>query len=126
MTRYLVDRDPTVKLAVALLISLLLVLVIDPITPLMFLGLAWIAAVGLGGLSTPSFLRTLAPLAAVAVGFVWTNAIFAVPAPGDTVWHAGPFTASASGILFGLGIALRGLAIGAISLAAVRTSDPTQ
>lgn len=126
MRRYLVRRDPTVKLAVALLISLLLVFVIDPITPLLFLGVACVMAIGLGGLAPRTFLRGLAPLAVVAVGFVWTNAVFAVPGPGDTVWRAGPFAASASGLRFGLGIALRGLAIGAISLAAVRTSDPTQ
>lgn len=126
MTRYLVRRDPTVKLAVALGISLALVFIIDPVTPLLFLGLACVAAVAFGGVPLRTFLRGLAPLAVIALGFVWTNAVFAVPAPGDSVWRAGPFAASASGLRFGLGIGLRGLAIGAISLAAVRTSDPTQ
>jgi energy-coupling factor transport system permease protein len=119
-------RDPAVKLGVALVLSLLLVLVIDPVTPLLFIVAAWIAAVAFGGLSPRAFARTLLPLAVVAVGFVWTNAVFAVPAPGDTAWRLGPFTASASGLRFGIGIGLRGLAIGAVSLAAVRTSDPTR
>jgi energy-coupling factor transport system permease protein len=118
-------RDPTVKLAIALVLSLGLVLVIDPLTPLLFLLAAWIAAVVLGGVPARVFLRTIAPLGVVALGFVWTNALFAVPAPGDTLWRIGPFAASASGLRFGLGIGLRGLAIGAISLAAIRTSDPT-
>ena len=119
-------RDPAVKLGVAFALSLVLVLVIDPITPLLFIAAAWIAAVALGGVSARSFARTLLPLAAVALGFVWTNAVFAVPAPDDTVWRLGPFAASASGLRFGIGIGLRGLAIGAVSLAAIRTSDPTR
>jgi len=126
MSRLVARRDPAVKLGVALLLSLVLVLVIDPVTPLLFIAAAWIAAVALGGVSAGAFARTLAPLAVVALGFVWTNAVFAVPAPDDTVWQLGPFAASASGLRFGIGIGLRGLAIGAISLAAVRTSDPTR
>lgn len=113
------------KVGLAFALSLILVLVIDPITPLFFLAAAWFAAVPLGGVSARTFLRILMPLAAVALGFVWTNTLFAVPAPDDTVWHGGPFTASVSGLRFGLGIGVRGLAIGAISLAAIRTSDPT-
>ena len=126
MSGVVARRDPTMKLGVALLLSLILVLVIDPITPLLFLGAAWLAAVGLGGVAAGTFLRTLVPLAAVALGFVWTNAVFAVPAPADTIWRIGPFAASVSGLRFGVGIGLRGLAIGAISLAAIRTSDPTR
>jgi energy-coupling factor transport system permease protein len=119
-------RDPTIKLATALLLSLILVLVIDPVTPLFFLALAFVAAVGLGGVAAGSFVRTLAPLAVVALGFVWTNALFAVPSPDDVVWRLGPAAATASGLRFGIGIGLRGLAIGAVSLAAIRTSDPTR
>ena len=126
MKTFVAQRDPAVKLGVALLLSLILVLVIDPVTPLFFLGAAWIAAVWLGGVPAATFLRTLAPLAVIALGFVWTNAVFAVPAPGDAVWRVGPFVASASGLRFGLGIGLRGLAIGAVSLAAIRSSDPTR
>lgn len=126
MSAVVARRDPAVKLGVALALSLLLVLTIDPITPSLFLVAAWIAAVVLGGVPAGRFLRTLAPLGVIALGFVWTNAVFAVPAPGDTLWRIGPFVASGSGLRFGLGIGLRGLAIGAISLAAVRTSDPTR
>ena len=126
MSTALRRRDPTAKVLVALLISLLLILVIDPVTPLLFLALAAIAAVGFGGVPAGSYLRGLAPLVAVALGFVWTNAFFAVVPVGETRWQLGPLSASASGLAFGLGIGLRGLAIGAISLAALRTSDETQ
>jgi len=125
MSLIVAGRDPAVKLGVALLLSLALVLVIDPITPLLFLAVAWIGAVWLGGVPAGAFGRTLLPLGVVALGFVWTNALFAVPAPDDVTWRLGPLAASASGLRFGVGIGLRGLAIGALSLAAIRTSDPT-
>src|SRR5260221_5154 len=113
MSAVIARRDPTAKLGVAFVLSLLLVLIIDPITPLLFLGVACVAAVALGGVPASSFLRTLAPLTIVALGFVWTNAVFAVPAPDDTLWRVGPFVASASGLRFGLRIGLRGLPIAA-------------
>ena len=125
MSQIVARRDPAVKLGVALVLSLVLVLVIDPVTPLLFLALAWAGAVWLGGVPAGAFLRTLMPLGVVALGFVWTNALFAVPAPDDVVWRIGPFGASASGLRFGVGIGLRGLAIGALSVAAIRSSDPT-
>ncbi|HEX9268649.1 MAG TPA: energy-coupling factor transporter transmembrane component T [Candidatus Limnocylindria bacterium] len=124
MSGYLTRRDPAMKLGVALGLSLLLVLVIDPITPLVFLALASIAALALGGMRAASLGRTLVPLLVVALGFVWTNAVFAVPRPGDVPVGLGPFRVSGSGLLFGLGIAMRGLAIGMLSIVAVRTSDP--
>lgn len=126
MSGLVARRDPAMKLGIALVLSLLLVLVIDPVTPLLFFGAACVAAVGFGGVSAGTYLRSLVPLAVVAAGFVWTNALFAVPTPGDTVWRVGPWVASASGLRFGVGIGLRGLAIGAISLTAIRTSDPTR
>jgi energy-coupling factor transport system permease protein len=126
MSGIVARRDPAVKLGIALALSVVLVLIIDPITPLLFLAMAWVAAVAFGGVSAAAFLRTLAPLVVVALGFIWTNAVFAVPAPDDVLWHVGPFVASASGLRFGVGIGLRGLAIGAVSLAAIRTSDPTR
>lgn len=126
MSQLVARRDPAVKLGTALVLSLLLVLVIDPVTPLLFLVAACVAAIGFGGVAAGAYLRSLVPLAVVAAGFVWTNALFAVAAPDDALLRVGPWTASAAGLRFGVGIGLRGLAIGAISLAAIRTSDPTR
>ena len=120
-------RDPVVKFAVVLVLSLLLVLVIDPITPLLFLALTLLAAAALGNVSLASYGRAFAVLAVVGLGFVWSNAILA-SAPGETpplaVW--GPIRVSEAGLRFGMAIALRGLAIGAISLTFVLTTDPTR
>ncbi len=124
MTRVLADRDPTVKLAVVFVLSLLLVLVIDPVTPALFLAVALFAAMALGGVRPATVGRAIVPLGFVAIGFVWTNAIFAVSHEPAT-WTFGPIRASEAGLRFGLAIALRGLAIGMLSLAFVWTTDPT-
>jgi energy-coupling factor transport system permease protein len=141
---YLWRRNPTVKFATALLLSLCLVLVIDPITPCLFLALTLLAGSGLGRIAPGAYARALAPLLLVALGFVLTNALFAappafppsgfVPHPQGTqgapdaaqpVWQWGPLRLTLPGLLFGLAIGLRGLAIGALSVTFVLTTDPT-
>lgn len=124
---YLARRDPTVKLAVVLVLSVGLFLVIDPVTPLMVLIVTVAAGLVAGRLPLRSFVRVLAPLAVVALGFVWTNALFArVTDPSAVAWSAGPLRVTLAGLLFGLAIGLRGLAIGALSVTLVLTTEPTQ
>jgi energy-coupling factor transport system permease protein len=127
---YLWRRNPTVKFATALLLSLCLVLVIDPITPCLFLALTLLAGAGLGRIAPGAYARALAPLLLVALGFVLTNALFAAPPAGapdaaQPVWQWGPLRLTLPGLLFGLAIGLRGLAIGALSVTFVLTTDPT-
>ena len=119
----LARRDPTVKLAVTLAISLVLLFVIDPATPLLFLAVA-IAAALAGGARPSTIVRALVPLSVLGIGFVWSNAVFAATHEPPT-WTIGPFHATEAGLRFGLAIALRGLAIGMLSLAFVWTTDPT-
>jgi energy-coupling factor transporter transmembrane protein EcfT len=116
-------RDPTVKLAVVLAMSLLLVLVVDPVTPMLFLIVAVAAAVA-GGARPVTIFRALATLSILGIGFVWSNAVFAATQAPPT-WTIGPFHATETGLHFGLAIAVRGLAIGMLSLAFVWTTDPT-
>ena len=122
----LARRDPTVKLAVVLALSLLLVAVIDPVTPLLFVAGTIAAALTLGRTGPAALARPLAPLLVVAAGFAWSNAAFAVAPPGSVVWTIGPLTLSEAGLRFGVAIGLRGLAIGALSVVFVRTTDPTR
>jgi len=117
------QRDPTVKLAVVLAISLLLILIVDPVTPALFLALAIGVALA-GGARPKTIARALVPLTVLGVGFVWSNAVFAAT-QGPATWTIGPFHASESGLRFGLAIAIRGIAIGILSLTFVWTTDPT-
>ncbi|MGH2377327.1 MAG: energy-coupling factor transporter transmembrane component T family protein [Candidatus Limnocylindria bacterium] len=124
---YLGARDPTVKLAVALVLSLLLLAVIDPVTPLLVLAGTVGAGTIFGRIPAGTYARALAPLVLVALGFVWTYALFSrVADPASVLWSLGPMRLTLSGLLFGVAIGLRGLAIGAISVTFVLTTDPTR
>lgn len=122
---YLARRNPTVKAALAFVLSLVLVLVLDPITPLLFLTLTLGAGLLAGRIPLGAYLRAFVPLVLVGLGFVWTNALFAVTAEGDVTHVLGPFRISERGLAFGTAIALRGLAVGALSVTFVLTTDPT-
>ena len=116
--------DPTVKLATVLALSLALVVVIDPVTPALFLAVTLAAALTLARVPAATIERALVPLGIVALGFVWSNAIFAATHEPPT-WTLGPIRASEAGLRFGVAIALRGLAIGMLSLTFVWTTGPT-
>lgn len=123
---FLRRRNPTIKLAVALILSLALTLIIDPLTPLLVLGLTLAAGLVLGQIRPSTYARALVPLVLVALGFVWSNAAFAnVPTGTDAMVQFGPLRLTWPGLLFGLAIALRGLAIGALSLTFILSTDPT-
>jgi energy-coupling factor transport system permease protein len=122
---FLSRRNPTVKGGLVLVLSLLLVLVLDPITPLLFLVPTLAAGVTLGRVPPRAYARAVIPLVMVGLGFVWTNALFAGGGADDVTHAVGPLSVSERGLAFGLAIALRGLAIGALSLTFVLTTDPT-
>jgi energy-coupling factor transport system permease protein len=123
---YLGARQPVVKLAVVIGLSLALFLAIDPITPLLFCIVTLAAGIVLGRLSPSAYPPALAPLVLVALGFVWTNALFARTVdPAAPSWSVGPLRATLPGLVFGIAIGLRGLAIGALSVTFVLTTDPT-
>lgn len=125
MSTYLRRRNPAAKLVVALVLSLLLVLVIDPVTPLLFLAATIAGGVAAGGIPVGTYARASVPLIAVAIGFVWSNAVFATPVPGDQILASwGPVRISETGLRFGTGLALRGFAIGVVSVTFIRSTDP--
>jgi energy-coupling factor transport system permease protein len=123
---WLAARQPVVKLGLVLALSTLLFMVIDPVTPALFLAATVAAGLALGRIDPVAYGRVLGPLALVGIGFVWTNALFArIVAPDAPSWAIGPLRATLPGLLFGLAIGLRGLAIGALSVTFVLTTDPT-
>ena len=122
---YLGRRQPVVKLAIVLALSLGLFLVIDPLTPLLFVAVTVAAGLRLGRIGARAYAEVLAPLTLVGLGFVWTNAVFARPSAPGIVWEIGPLRTTEAGLLFGLAIGLRGLAIGALSVTFVLTTGPS-
>src|SRR2546426_2422428 len=121
MNAPLARRDPAVKLAVVLGLSLLLVLVIDPVTPTLFLAATVAVALAFGGVRPGLVARALVPLGIVAIGFVWTNALFATSHEPPT-WTLGPLRASEAGPPFRAGLPVRRAPLRRPSLALPSTS----
>src|SRR3989442_6087683 len=69
MNAPLARLDPAVKLAVVLGLSLLLVLVIDPVTPTLFLAVTMAVALAFGGVGPGVIPRALVPPCLLGLGF---------------------------------------------------------
>ncbi|NLF05150.1 MAG: energy-coupling factor transporter transmembrane protein EcfT [Actinomycetales bacterium] len=114
-------RNPTVKLALVFVVSLVVMFVLDPVTPtvLYVLALAGVAT------TTRTSPRALAhahiPFAAFALGVLSVNAL---SRPGHEVWHAGPLSVTAEGLAVGGALAMRTLLIGVLAVGFVRSTDP--
>ncbi len=122
---YLARRNPVVKLGVLLLLSLMLTVIFDPVTPSVFALMGVLAAWRLGGVGLARLLKTMAPMLAAAVGIMVANLLFGREVAGDAVLGSwGPFTVTQSRLMMGGSIALRVLAFSALSLSFVFTTEP--
>lgn len=130
VTTYEVDswlsrRNPTVKLAAHLLVTLAMTVVFDPLTPLAFLVVALLVGRTLGRIPLAVQVTALLPVWLLAASLVVTNALFANDTVGTTVWWRwGPFTATVEGARIGLSLAERGVAVAAFTLLVVLSTDP--
>jgi len=119
-------RNPTAKLAAHLVLSLIMTVVFDPVTPLIFLGLALLLGRGLGRLPVSAMLRALVPFWLLALSLMVSNALFATrPEQATILWQWGPFTATLEGASIGLSLAERSLAIAAFTVLLIMSTDPT-
>lgn len=118
-------RNPVAKLAAHLIVSLLLTVVFDPLTPLLFLALALLVGRALARLRLRRLLGSLVPFWLLGASLVVSNALLVNdPARARPLWSWGPFTATIEGLLIGLALAERGVAIAAYSLLLVLSTDP--
>jgi energy-coupling factor transport system permease protein len=119
-------RNPTAKLAAHLLLALLLTIVFDPLTPLAFIGLAFVVGRGLGRIPPRLMLAALWPFWVLAASLLLTNALFATrPEQATVIWRAGPFTATVEGATIGLSLAERSMAVAAFTILLMMSTDPT-
>lgn len=116
----LARRNPTIKLALLLLVSVSLIFVLDPLTPLV-LYFASLAAVWWWGRIRP---RTLAvahiPFAAFALGMFTVNAL---SRPGEVLWQEGFVRITSEGLSIGAALGLRTLAIGVLAIGFILSTD---
>lgn len=118
---WLSRRNPCVKLGVVLVVSLAVMLLIDPGPVLVLYLLALLGAATAGRVTARALLLGQAPFALFAVGIVLVNA---VTRPRTPVLSAGPLTATREGLLIGLALALRTLLIGVLTIALLASTPP--
>ena len=107
-------------------VSLLLTVVFDPLTPLVFLGSALLVGRALGRLPLATMLRALWPFWLLSASLLVSNALFASrPEQATILWRGGPFIATVEGALIGLSLAERGIAVAAFTIVLIMSTDPT-
>lgn len=116
----LARRNPTVKLALLTVVSVVALVVLDPLTPAVLYGLA-LVGVAVGTRAAPrTLLRAHVPFAAFAVGVLAVNA---VSRAGVEVWHAGPLRVTDEGLTLGAALAARTLLVGVLAVGFVLSTD---
>ncbi len=118
--------NPTVKLIAFSVLILAPALFLDPVTPAVFLALAFLLGWGLGGISPVRLARRLVPLLLVAAGLAVFNALVYAGPRSEVLLTLGPLNLWAEGVAFGLSLGLRVLGVVAYSALFVATTDPTQ
>lgn len=119
----LARRNPSVKFLAVFFISLVLLFVFDPVTPLLLYLLALPAVVGLGGVPLRRLVRAQLPFASFGVSLLLVNA---VSRGGAVVASVGPLEVTDDGVSVGTSLALRTLVIGICAVGFVRTTDPIE
>lgn len=117
----LARRNPTVKLAVLLLVSLVVLFIFDPFTPtvLYLLALAGTAV----SIRVPARTLLLAhlPFAVFAVGILLVNTL---SRPGAVLWQSGMLRVTEEGLSIGAALGARTLLIGVMAIAFLLSTDP--
>ncbi len=121
--------SPLLKLVIAIAWFVGLFLTTEILPPLVLAGIAVLAAVVFGYVPRGTYLRALAPLWIAALTIGLFNALFSA-ANGDPtlaeIARVGPFRLTESGILGGIGIAARVLAIASVGVLFAQTTDATR
>lgn len=116
-------RNPTVKLAVLLAVSVVVLAVVDPWTPLVLWGLALVAVAWGGRIPWRLLLRAQLLFGPFALSILAVNC---VTRDGPVVAAVGPFEVTGPGLTVGLSLLLRTLLVGTLSVAFVLTTDGTR
>ena len=117
--------NPAAKAIAIMLVSVLLTVIFDPVTPLVILLLSILITLAFGRVSFLALLAGLAPAAALAASLVWTNLLFG-HAEGQIWWHWGPINVSKASLVIGLSLGLRVLCFASYSLMFLTTTEPSR
>ena len=116
----LARRNPTMKLALLTLVSLVVVFVLDPVTPAVLYLLALGAVAASARVAPRTLLVAHVPFVAFALGVLVVNAL---ARPGVVLWQAGLLRVTAEGLGVGAALAARTLLIGVLAIGFLRSTD---
>ncbi|WP_129336401.1 energy-coupling factor transporter transmembrane component T family protein [Cellulomonas endophytica] len=116
----LARRDPTVKLALLTLVSLVALLVLDPVTPAVLYGLALVGVAVATRAPARTLLLAHVPFVAFAAGVLVVNAL---SRSGTLLAAAGPLVVTREGLALGVALAARTLLVGVLALGFVLSTD---
>ncbi len=117
--------NPSLKAIAVLIVSFMLTIIFDPLTPLVLLVVSLLVTRIFGRVPLGVLVAGLVPALVLAAGLVWTNVLFARPA-GDVWWRWGPVAVSQSSLMIGLSLGLRVLCFASYSLMFITTTEPSR
>ena len=115
--------NPATKLAVAVVLSVALLITVDPVTAGTILGVE-LLALPLTGLGARSLAVRLAPLLAVGTSVTILNAVAANPG-GPLILTLGPLALTRDAVVAGVSAGLRVCAVALPGVVLLATTDPT-
>ena len=116
----LARRNPPVKLGVMTVVSVVVMFVLDPVTPAVLYVLALVGVVYGARVPPRTLLVAHVPFLAFAVGILLVNAL---SRPGTVLWEGGVLRVTAEGLSVGTALALRALLIGVMAIGFLRSTD---
>ncbi|RPF26962.1 energy-coupling factor transporter transmembrane component T family protein [Georgenia muralis] len=116
----LARRNPTVKLALLTIVSLVVMFVLDPVTPAVLYVLALGGVVASARLTPRSLALAHVPFVLFAVGVLTVNAL---TRPGEVLWQAGALRVTVEGLSVGGALAGRTLLIGVLAIGFLASTD---
>jgi energy-coupling factor transport system permease protein len=126
---FLHRRNPVMKLGSLLVMAVCITMAFDPWTPLAFFVVGIFAMLVLGRVPAGRIVRPLLFFTVLGgLGFLGSNAFFYSPRPGETItvlWQAGALRVTMEGLLVGVALTVRMMAIVTLSIVFVTTTDPT-
>ncbi|MFE1783828.1 energy-coupling factor transporter transmembrane component T family protein [Streptomyces sp. NPDC059506] len=120
----LARRNPAAKLAAAAVLTLALVVTLDPVAPGVALAAELLAA-PLFGIRLAALMRRAWPLLVSVSGAVLTLVLFAEDRSGTVLVDLGPFTVTTSVASSALALSLRLFAVALPGVIVLATTDPT-
>lgn len=116
----LARRNPTVKLALLAVVSLVAMFLLDPVTPTVLYGLGLVGIAMSVRVPTRTLLLAHVPFLAFALGVFVVNAL---SRPGTVLWQAGLFRITDQGLSIGAALAARTLLIGVLAVGFLLSTD---